>query len=387
VKRRTATQLLGVSLGGTLFAGFFFTPALPAFFGTEVFANGQSSLSKRDLFYATTLNRLRDPTAYSRAVAGAPEGNRNLLLFGSSELSSPAPQNPARFFPQHVSDFDLFVSGRGYTQSLHQAIVLSATASETPLKKVALIVSPQWFTNEGELPGAFQDVFSAESYNRLLGDSRLSEDLRQRIANRVAALRQTSTHPAARLDRVGLAVSGRVELAKSAVDGARYTAPYFIADGATPVSGIDWEAQFAAAEREGDAASSNDLNIEDNYYTTYVKPALEKSKGSMAELDYAADSPEYGDLELFLEVAKAHGIEVLLISAPVHGTWYDYTGYPAGRRAMYYERIRQVAAQHGAKLADFSGHEYDPYFLYDVMHLGWKGWLHVNRACIDFALS
>ena len=48
VKRRTATQLLGVSLGGTLFAGFFFTPALPAFFGTEVFANGQSSLSKRD---------------------------------------------------------------------------------------------------------------------------------------------------------------------------------------------------------------------------------------------------------------------------------------------------------------------------------------------------
>lgn len=135
MKRRTATQLLGVSLGGTLFAGFFFTPALPAFFGTEVFANGQSSLSKRDLFYATTLNRLRDPTAYSRAVAGAPEGNRNLLLFGSSELSSPAPQNPARFFPQHVSDFDLFVSGRGYTQSLHQAIVLSATASETPLKK------------------------------------------------------------------------------------------------------------------------------------------------------------------------------------------------------------------------------------------------------------
>ena len=54
MKRRTATQLLGVSLGGTLFAGFFFTPALPAFFGTEVFANGQSSLSKRDLFYATT---------------------------------------------------------------------------------------------------------------------------------------------------------------------------------------------------------------------------------------------------------------------------------------------------------------------------------------------
>ena len=387
MKRRAATQLIGASLGASLFAGFFFTPALPAFFGTSVFASGQPGLSKRDLFYATTLNRLRDPTAYSHAVAGAPEGNRNLLLFGSSELSSPAPQNPARFFPQHVSDFDLFISGRGYTQSLHQAIVLSATASETPLTKVALIVSPQWFTSAGELPEAFQDVFSAENYSRLLGDSRLSEDLRRRIMDRVTTLRQTSTHPAIRLDRVELVVHGRVELAKSAVDGARYTEPYFVADGATPASGIDWEAQFAAAGREGETASSNDLNIEDNYYTTYVEPALEKSKGSMAELDYAAESPEYGDLDLFLEVAKAHGIEVLLISAPVHGTWYDYTGYPADRRAVYYERIRQVAIRHGVQLADFSGHEYDPYFLYDVMHLGWKGWLHVNRACIDFALS
>jgi len=129
VRRRRASQVVGVLVGSALFAGFFFTPALPAFFSAEVFAQGPTGMSKRELFYATTMERLRDPTAYSQAVAAAPESNRNLLLLGSSELSSPAPQNPARFFPHHVSDFDLFISGRGYTQSLYQAISLSATAS------------------------------------------------------------------------------------------------------------------------------------------------------------------------------------------------------------------------------------------------------------------
>ena len=184
-----------------------------------------------------------------------------------------------------------------------------------------------------------------------------------------------------------LAVGGRVGLAKSAIEGAGYTAPYSVAEGSVPASQVDWDAHLAQATQEGAAASSNDLNIEDNYYKTYVEPALEKSKGSMSTLDYSADSPEYGDLNLFLEVAKAHGIEVMLISVPVHGKWYDYTGYPAERRAQYYEKIRQLAAQHGARLADFSSHEYDPYFLYDVMHLGWKGWLYVNQACVDFATS
>jgi hypothetical protein len=387
VRRRRASQVVGVLVGSALFAGFFFTPALPAFFSAEVFAQGPTGMSKRELFYATTMERLRDPTAYSQAVAAAPESNRNLLLLGSSELSSPAPQNPARFFPHHVSDFDLFISGRGYTQSLYQAISLSATASQTPMKKVALIVSPQWFTRDGELPEAFQDVFSAEDYNRMLGDSSLSDDLRQRIVARADALRQVSSQPVARLDRVELAVGGRVGLAKSAIEGAGYTAPYSVAEGSVPASQVDWDAHLAQATQEGAAASSNDLNIEDNYYKTYVEPALEKSKGSMSTLDYSADSPEYGDLNLFLEVAKAHGIEVMLISVPVHGKWYDYTGYPAERRAQYYEKIRQLAAQHGARLADFSSHEYDPYFLYDVMHLGWKGWLYVNQACVDFATS
>ena len=33
---------------------------------------------------------------------------------------------------------------------------------------------------------------------------------------------------------------------------------------------------------------------------------------------------------------------------------------------------------------DLSGHDYDKYYLRDVMHLGWKGWVEVDRALCEF---
>ena len=90
---------------------------------------------------------------------------------------------------------------------------------------------------------------------------------------------------------------------------------------------------------------------------------------------------------MFLDVANAHDMEVLLISVPMNGIWYDYIGYDKSKRARYYDRVRSLAEEKGAKLADFAEREYEPYFLADVMHLGWKGWLDVTRSVVDFNRS
>ena len=69
----------------------------------------------------------------------------------------------------------------------------------------------------------------------------------------------------------------------------------------------------------------------------------------------------------------------------MHGGWYDYTGFPAEERAVYYENVRQIVSQYeNVELLDLTGREYEPYFLCDTMHLGWKGWLAVDRAIVDF---
>ncbi|MDO4784497.1 MAG: D-alanyl-lipoteichoic acid biosynthesis protein DltD [Propionibacteriaceae bacterium] len=381
-----ARQAIGIAAGGLLSVAMLMSPLTPAAVGAVAGLAGPAA-SSRMLHYHLDVDYLRDPDAYARASAGLPESASNLLLLGSSELSSPVAQNPVRFLPAKVSDFDLFLSGRGYTQSLHQATMLAAMGPQLRNRKVALIVSPQWFTPDGVSVQAFDEVSSAEALRRVASSPDLPDDLRQRLLDRVSQVRGLAELPGVVSAGLSQALTGRVQAGKAQVAAARFTGDYAVAERAVPVASIDWEAELREAEEQGRAASSNDLQIEDEYYARYIAPRLAELKDSMSGTDYSGPSPEYGDLGLFLDVAHALGIEVLLISTPMHGAWHDYAGYPAERRASYYERIRALASRPGVRVADFSGHEYEPYFLVDVMHLGWKGWLHVTRACADFAAA
>ncbi len=38
----------------------------------------------------------------------------------------------------------------------------------------------------------------------------------------------------------------------------------------------------------------------------------------------------------------------------------------------------------GSGVPDLSGHDYEKYWLCDVMHLGWKSWVEVDRAMVGF---
>lgn len=85
-----------------------------------------------------------------------------------------------------------------------------------------------------------------------------------------------------------------------------------------------------------------------------------------------------------LDVCREKGIEPLFIHVPLHGQWSDYTGFAADRRTEYYEHVRSIAQEYGVKLLDLTGFEYEPYFMCDTMHLGWKGWLAVDQALISY---
>jgi D-alanine transfer protein len=69
---------------------------------------------------------------------------------------------------------------------------------------------------------------------------------------------------------------------------------------------------------------------------------------------------------------------------PLHGPWSDYSGFDADRRAEYYQNVRGIAAEYGVQTLDLTGHEYEEYFMCDTMHLGWKGWLAVDKALIEY---
>ena len=141
-------------------------------------------------------------------------------------------------------------------------------------------------------------------------------------------------------------------------------------------SAIDWDVEEQSA--------GNEFGMEDSYYNTYIGRRLAQQAGKDASVSYDS-SPEYDDLRCLFAICKAKQMQILFVHVPMHGAWSDYTGFSAERRQTYYENVRRIAAEYeNVTLLDLTGYEYESYFLCDTMHLGWKGWLAVDKAIAEF---
>ena len=147
----------------------------------------------------------------------------------------------------------------------------------------------------------------------------------------------------------------------------------------------DFTSLRAQAALDGEeACGGNEFYVKQSYYDNYIVHVMEEEKDSGIKTGYSV-SPEYGDLECFLMTCRDLSITPLLIITPVNGYWYDYIGFPADAREDYYRQIREMADQYHAKVCDFSDREYEPYFMEDTIHIGWKGWVDACEAIYGYA--
>lgn len=334
-----------------------------------------------------------------------------LLIFGSSELrTTEISTHPANFFAGKRAGFQVDLIGRGSCQSLIHALQIAASGDALRGKKVVLITSPQSYVPEGIAPDLFMANFSVQQYLELLADDTLSDEVKTYLSRRVAELTAeyralpdaAPTDPAIAalaghraepsvfssvtnglltpyyaLDRYLLAMKDRVSVRGILAAGEDYPAP-------DERPAIDWAAEEQAAVREGKAMSdNNDFWMLNDYYTTYIGSRLERQKDRDQNLSYS-QSKEYGDLRVLFEVCREKGIQPLFIHVPLHGTWSDYTGFSSERRAEYYQNVQGIVEEYGIEMLDLTGHEYEEYFMCDTMHLGWKGWLAVDKALIGY---
>ena len=334
-----------------------------------------------------------------------------LLIFGSSELrTTEISTHPANFFAGKRAGFQVDLIGRGSCQSLIHALQIAASGDSLRGKKVVVITSPQSYVEGGIAPDLFMANFSVQGYLELLEDNALSDEAKTYLSRRVAellaayqalpdaapvdpaiaALAEHTAEPAF-LSGIGNAVLSPYYAAsrwlyslkdKASVRGILNRGEDFSAPAELPA--IDWAAEEEAAITEGKAMSSNNsFWMLDDYYTTYIGSRLERQRDRNAGLSYSR-SKEYNDLRMLFAVCREKGIEPLFIHVPLHGPWSDYTGFGADRRAEYYQNVRGIAAEYGIQTLDLTGHEYEEYFMCDTMHLGWKGWLAVDKALIDY---
>lgn len=324
----------------------------------------------------------------------------DLMLFGSSELSSSVNQNPINMFPNNYANYDVSVYGRAHTQSLQHSAIISSTENLESRDKIAIIISAQWFdfdTIKGN-GTEFSVNFSELQFYDFLNNEELSDESKLYFAERVGyQLEQSGQFLEEELyaklyikeDKISkiifnvlkpyykfkenmLRVKDKVQTIKSIKDLEDKTSN-------VNIKNINWEEEYYKAEQEGKSkVSNNELYIDDDYYNEYIKDIYDQVKDKWKDKDLLA-APELGDYKLLLQVCNELEVKPLIVLMPVNGIYYDHMGWTEDKRTEFYSEIEKLAKEHGFDVLNLQDKEYEKYYLSDVMHLGWKGWLNIDE--------
>lgn len=324
---------------------------------------------------------------------------KDLILLGSSELSSPVDQNPINMFPSTKSEYDVSILGRAYTQSLQHAAMLNSTNNLSEESKVALIVSMQWFESSDGIAGNNYAVnFSQYQFYKMMDSDVISNENKLYYAQRTfQLLKQTGEYTEERI-YAGLYAKDSfisdiaLTMLKPYYKFKLYllnikdkTQSYYLIkdleekNQVIDIKNIDWNEEYRKAEAEGASkVTNNDINVDDVYYDTYLKENYDSVKDYWKDVDIL-QSKEFKDYKFFLETSKSLNVQPLIILMPVNGKYYDHIGLNKEKREAFYNVVQTMAEDYGFEVLNLQNKEYEKYYLSDVMHLGWKGWLNVNE--------
>jgi len=325
-----------------------------------------------------------------------------LPIFGSSEFSSGYNFNGSKIFYGKPTGFTPFKIGRGNYQCLTHTINI-AGQGDLNNKKVAIILLIDWFSPGGLSSSGLEQNFSPLQVYQVIFNSSLPEQLKLSIVSRVLQFPQVLKgypilssylkayeHPGWNkfLSKLTLWPIARIDFASLQLQDALKTIkfikkldPIHIAKNSTAPSSqgsLQWEKLKEEANEQGKAAITNKYGILDTRLSEWIK-----NKDSINSVGLNK-SAEYQDLEILLRTLQAKGAKPLFIISPANGPWYDFIGFSVSERQQHYQRLREIIGQYGFDIADLSPHEYEPYFMQDPWHFGWKGWVDVDEILDNF---
>lgn len=330
--------------------------------------------------------------------------DKDLLLLGSSELSSDVEQNPINMFPFTGSEYDVSIFGRAYSQSLQHSSILNSMNNLNSDDKVALIVSLQWFQRPDGIKGEEYSVnFSEYQFYKMINSNVISKENKLYYAKRNYDLLRKSNEYLEERIYAGLYVRDNV-ISRGILTVLK---PYYkfkeyllgIKDKIQTyktlrnlenkgdqlnINSIKWKEEYKKAEEQGtSSATNNPLYVDDYYYDTYLRDKYDELEGVSKDINLMI-SKEIDDYEYFLNVSQDLGVKPLIVLMPVHGDYYDYLGLDKNKRTEYYNKIESMAEEKGFEVLNLQNKEYEKYYLKDVMHLGWKGWLNINEEASKY---
>ena len=361
-------------------------------------------VKKIDDYYKVKDNSIRYSTSYekykSRDILTSNITSNTLVLLGSSELVATINEDyhPNKIF--NYNDFNIMQIGTSYSQNIIQATTLGSIEGSMTKRKVAIIESVQWFEKDGTHQDAFLNKASQEHIFQTLSNKKISKDTKEKLIDRIIEITKGNKlqndlykkYKSYFIEGKGTFIDKKLLELDNTIYSFKLKQIFYQKHAKSDYPSLgdktpdyDWEKmtnQFVEEVKK--KTDNNDYAVDNNYYNTYLKDRYASLKDSNKDLSYL-ESPEYSDMELFLTVAKELGIEVEVIIFPVNGKWNDYTGVSREMREKTYKKIEDVAKSHGATVLNYGNREYDDYFLFDVMHVGVKGWMEVEKELYKFA--
>ena len=362
-------------------------------------------IKKIEDYYKVNDNSVRYSTAYekykSKDIITENITQNTLVLLGSSELTATINE---RYHPNKIfnyEDFNIMQIGTGYSQNIVQASTLGSIEGAMKNKKVAIVESVQWFAKGGLQNDAFLNKASQEHiYNTMIND-KISKKTKEKLINRVIELTSNSKaqndiyrkYKQYFIENKGSFIGEKMLALDNDIYSFKNKIQFYVNKDKInyPFSGkntpnYDWNSLTNDfVEEVKKTTNNNEYAVDNKYYNTYLAKNYSTFRDSNKGISYL-ESPEYTDYEIFLDVAKELGMKVEVIIFPVNGKWNDYTGVSKEMREQAYRNIEEMAKKYdNVKVLNYGNREYDDYFLFDVMHVGVKGWMEVERELYKFA--
>ncbi len=329
-----------------------------------------------------------------------------LLALGSSELNQDDNSySGAQVFQRYPTGFTVFTAGLGGRSAIHMLQDVAALGSSALRgRKVVVVMAASYFFDRLKVgPGGYDHNFSRLHAYALAFGGELGADVVRAAARRMLEYPET-------LDKDPLLAFALAQLAR---DGPAGRALYWAAwplgklgelilrlqdhgetvtaiwrqrqlrpDVSRVPAAIDWPALLSQAEGEDSRDPNHSLA---RIVRTGGAPAGQRAAAAVV-LQRLQQSAEWSDVDLLLRALRTLGAEVLYLSPPAAGTFYDSLGVSReARMRLYYDRLHELGRRYGVTVLTFADFDEDETFLWDTVgHPSRKGWVLYAQALDRF---
>lgn len=365
------------------------------FLPVTILPTGQKQINNSATAIST--NIMKGEKVYQAAM----EEKRMIPFFGSSELSRFDAFHPSVLAEKYDRNYTPYLIGNAGSQSLTHFLAMEGMGESLTNKKAVFIISPQWFVKGGAPSMMFDSHFSPlQTYEFILSDE-VDSPQRRYAAERFLEYKAVCSdqnmekmlHKIEKGESITKGQKGYAKLKRQVLRNEdKLFGAYVSGKNAKKVQNqlknlpntYDNEQLDQKAYEVGKKSSTNNpYQIKNGFYKTRIQPIEGELAGSQKTFDYEF-SKEFSDFQVVLDKMEANNMNVRFVIPPVNQKWLKYTGLSQEMLNNFSKKITHQLTSQGFQVIDLSGDGSEDYFMQDTIHIGWRGWVALDKQLDPF---